>query len=325
MLGEDGGAGMTRPAEDPREVRPRLPVGRWPPVREPGPTRGHDRAHGGAPRRPAGGPVTARRAVALLRASHPLPTAAVTTVTVVLGLASGLGGRTALLGVAVLAGQLSVGWSNDLVDAARDRSAGRADKPLASGELSAAAVRGATGVALVVCVVGSLGLGTVPGLVHLGLGVAAGWVYNLLLKGTVWSWLPYVVAFGSLPVVVRTALDPPVAAPVWLVGGGALLGLGAHLLNVLPDLDDDAATGVRGLPHRLGARRSTVLALALLGAASVLVVVGPPGPVPPWAWAALAGIVVVVLAGGRAGGRTPFRVAMAVALADVVVLLVRGG
>src|SRR3712207_7375206 len=33
------------------------------------------------------------------------------------------------------------------------------------------------------------------------------------------------------------------------------LGVGAHLLNVLPDLEDDAATGVRGLPHVLGPRR----------------------------------------------------------------------
>ena len=49
---------------------------------------------------------------------------------------------------AVLAGQLTIGWGNDLVDAERDRQVGRADKPLAHGELSTAAVRLARKAAL---------------------------------------------------------------------------------------------------------------------------------------------------------------------------------
>ena len=39
--------------------------------------------------------------------------------------------RVALVTAAVLCGQLSIGWSNDLVDLARDRAVGRRDKPLA--------------------------------------------------------------------------------------------------------------------------------------------------------------------------------------------------
>ena len=62
-----------------------------------------------------------------------------------------------------------------------------------------------------------------------------------------------------------------------MAAAGALLGVGAHLVNVLPDLADDAATGVRGLPHRLGARRSSVLAAAVLVGATVVIVVGAPG------------------------------------------------
>ena len=54
-------------------------------------------------------------------------------------------------------------------------------------------------------------------------------------------------------------------------------GAGAHFANVLPDLDDDARTGVRGLPHRLGAARSAVAAAGLLLAATVTLVFGPPG------------------------------------------------
>ena len=75
--------------------------------------------------------------------------------------------------------------------------------------------------------------------------------------------------------------------------GAALLGVGAHLLNVLPDLDDDAATGVRGLPHRLGPRRIAPVAAAVLVAASIVVLVGA---APPLA-------VSIVAAAGRARPR----------------------
>ena len=49
---------------------------------------------------------------------------------------------------------------------------------------------------------------------------------------------------------------------------GALLGVGAHLVNALPDLADDEATGVRGLPHRLGPRWTPPVATAVLVLAS---------------------------------------------------------
>ena len=55
---------------------------------------------------------------------------------------------------------------------------------------------------------------------------------------------------------------------------GALLGVGAHLVNVLPDLADDEATGVRGLPHRIGARRLPVVAAGVLAAGSLVVALG---------------------------------------------------
>ena len=99
--------------------------------------------------------------------------------------------------------------------------------------------------------------------------------------------------------------------PLWLPLAGALLGVGAHFVNVLPDLADDAATGVRGLPHRLGARWSPVVAAAVLVAAAVVIVVGAPIDSTVVAVAALAvtaGLAVVAL---FAHGRAPFRAAIA--------------
>ena len=106
--------------------------------------------------------------------------------------------------------------------------------------------------------------------------VASAWAYNLRLKSTVWSWAPYAFSFGFLPLAIALAL--PGRAGRGVVGdrGGALLGIGAHGANVIPDLQDDRATGVRGLPHRLGGTATSIGSAAALVAATVLVVLAPP-------------------------------------------------
>jgi 4-hydroxybenzoate polyprenyltransferase len=49
-----------------------------------------------------------------------------------------------------------------------------------------------------------------------------------------------------------------------LIAASGLLGVSAHLTNAVKDLDADAATGVRGLPQRLGVRISTVASTVVL-------------------------------------------------------------
>ncbi|HYF72733.1 MAG TPA: hypothetical protein VD864_07915, partial [Nocardioides sp.] len=62
----------------------------------------------------------------LVRAAHAGPASAVVVLATLLAVAGGLPpARVLLVASAVLAGQLSVGWSNDLVDEARDRAVGR--------------------------------------------------------------------------------------------------------------------------------------------------------------------------------------------------------
>jgi 4-hydroxybenzoate polyprenyltransferase len=255
----------------------------------------------------------------LLGSAHLGPTLAVTVLVALLCGAQGLdAARSALVVAAVLAGQLSIGWSNDLIDLARDRSTGRHDKPLVDGSGSVRTVRVACGLAVAATVALSLAVGVVAGLVHLAC-VACGWAYNLGLKSTVWSWLPYALAFGGLTVFVSLAGDA--RAPWWWPVGAGLLGVGAHLVNVLPDVEDDLATGVRGLPHRLGPHRIAPVAAAVLALASVVVLVGAS---PPLAAASAVGLGVVALVAlvvvGR--GRTPFVAAIGIALIDAVLLVV---
>ena len=266
------------------------------------------------------------RAMAL--ATHLGPTVAVTTVATLLAVAAGLpAGRTALLCGAVLAGQASIGWSNDWLDADRDRAVARADKPVVQGAVEPGRLRAAAVIAAAGAVVLSLLLGIVPGLLLLVL-VASGWAYNAGLKRTGASVVPYVTGFGALPAGVVAAAPGTPIAPWWLVTAGGALGAAAHLANVAPDLEDDLATGVRGLPHRLGARISALLAALLLGGASVLLVLGPEGPPTAAGWAGLAlavpAVAVAALSGTERFRRLAFPAVMLLTVLDVVLIVLSG-
>lgn len=227
---------------------------------------------------------------------------------------------------AVLAGQLSVGWSNDYLDRARDVATGRPDKPVAAGAIPADLVRNSAVLALIVGSGLSFGSGVPAAVAHIA-GILAAWSYNLRLKSTLFSPLPYAIGFGGLAAFVILGLPGHPTPPAWLVLAVAMLGVGAHFANVLPDLQDDLSTGVRGLPHRLGARTSAGAAAVFLLCASALLALGPgdPGPLEVAGLIVAVALVIGVLVTGRQeGSRMPFRLSMLIALLDVIELIARG-
>jgi 4-hydroxybenzoate polyprenyltransferase len=271
------------------------------------------------------------RVRALIIASHPLPCVAVTAMATLLAAEAAPAGfwwgRLALVALAMLAGQLSVGWSNDAVDADRDTAAGRGDKPAATGLISERALWIAAGAALVA----TLALSGVLGSATLAIDavtLTAGWAYNLGLKATALSGLTYVLGFGLLPAYSTSALPGHPLPRLAVTIAAGLLGLGAHFLNVLPDLADDARSGVRGLPQRVAARFGPLAARAvaltlLLGASVLLLAAASPGR----RWAAIAGLCAacaLAVAAAFGGGKVPFFAAMAIAGVDVLILAAGG-
>jgi 4-hydroxybenzoate polyprenyltransferase len=263
------------------------------------------------------------RVRALLIASHPGPSLAITAMATVLAAeAAPSGFGPVLVAPAMLAGQLSVGWSNDACDAARDVAAGRTDKPVARGEISVRSLW----VAAVVSVVAALAMSAAISLLTMGilaLLVGAGWAYNLGLKSTPWSGVMYLLGFGPLPAYAASTLPGQPPPRFWVCVAAALVGLGAHFVNVLPDLTADLSSGVRGLPQLVAARwgpgaaRAAALVL-LLSASGLLVVEASPAR----RWVAVVGLCfscVLAVAGAVGTGRTPFRAALAIAGADVAV------
>jgi 4-hydroxybenzoate polyprenyltransferase len=259
---------------------------------------------------------------ALVVASHPGPTLAITGFATLLAVQAAPHGVGPLLTFpAMLAGQLSVGWSNDAHDAERDAAAGRAEKPVAAGRISKHTVWIAAYTSLAAGLAMSLAISPMT-LAAYTLIVGAAWAYNMGLKSTLASGLMFVLGFGPLPAFATSTLPGHPLPRWWVTAAAAAVGLGAHFANVLPDLAADRATGVRGLPQQVAARwgggavRATAIAL-LLGASVALLIAASPAR----RWIAvicLAVSCVLAIVSARGSGRVPFYAALGIAAVDVV-------
>ena len=200
----------------------------------------------------------------LLKASHFGPTLLVTAIATSFAGYYWWEGPALVIGFGVFTGQLVVGWSNDLYDYEDDLKHNRIKKPLVSGIISREYLtkwlRFMVPFSFVANLLGPLGFK--GGLVYM-FGISMGVAYNFYFKYNVFSWLPYALAFAALPSCIAISKD--INPPVWMWLGGAIFGSAAHFINVIKDMDQDRASGIGGLPQRLGKRYSTVAAVVLIG------------------------------------------------------------
>ncbi|NBO34819.1 MAG: hypothetical protein EBU89_02625 [Actinobacteria bacterium] len=204
----------------------------------------------------------------LLKASHFGPTLLVVTITYVLSLTQFSASDSLFIAFAILLGQFFVGWSNDLVDFPRDKAAMRVTKPLVAGTITEKTLRISIGFVLLSALTISLlsPLGISGSSIHF-LGLLSATAYNLKLKSTILSVLPYVVSFGALPWAIYVAAGT--TPPTWLVLAFVLFTSAFHFLNVLKDMDTDIEQEVMGLPQVLGRNKSIAMA-ALLGVLGIV-------------------------------------------------------
>ena len=272
----------------------------------------------------------------LIVACHPEPAALVTVLAGLLALGAGRGWRTFWVAGAVLAGQLAVGWTNDYVDRNLDRATGRLDKPLARSIAAGAGtggpglrpstVRTAALAALAACIPLSLISGIGFAAAHFT-AIALAMAYNAGLKSTLFSAVPYTVAFGLVPVAVALSLPSPYWPPTWTIVAGSLIGAGGHFTQALPDIPSDRRLGIHGLPQAIGQRASGATAAILLLAANLTVALGPgrPGAV-QLAGASLAAILAGGITAAALTGRPKlaFRLTLAAATLAVLAFLASG-
>lgn len=216
--------------------------------------------------------LTPSRLKSLLVASHFGPTVLVVTITFCIALSQFSFLETFRISLAIFAGQLVVGWSNEVIDYPLDLAAHRMKKPLVSGSLQVSMLKKLIPLALFAAILLSFlsPLGLIGTMIH-SLGILSATLYNLKLKSTVFSPIPYLVSFTALPWAIFLAAGE--RPPTWLYLSLALFTTAFHFLNVLKDLEFDIEQGVLGLPQRIGKTGSITVAavLATLGFLAICV------------------------------------------------------
>ena len=221
---------------------------------------------------------------------------------------AGADATTALrLAFSMTALQVSIGTLNDIVDAPRD-AGHKPGKPIPAGLVTPGSAR--TVMVGAAAVGGLLAVPSGPATVGLAFAILViGYGYDLVAKGTAWSWLPFAVGIPLLPVFgwLGVTGDLPrafaVLVPVAVAAGAALA-----IANASADSERDAAAGTDSVAVRLGPRRawavSSGLLLAVIAAAiTTLAAAGAGAPV--LAAAIGAGLVICLgIVVGRDAGRS---------------------
>jgi 4-hydroxybenzoate polyprenyltransferase len=170
----------------------------------------------------------------------------------------------------MLLAQLAISALNDWADREADARAGRR-RALVMGLIAPGAALALAGALAAAALVWSWVVGDGPqATVLLALGIAAGFAYDLWLKPTPLSFLPFALAFPLLIVWVSSVVG--YGPPAWLVFlGGAPLAVAIHLADSIPDLEADRRSGLRTLAVALGGQAAVRAAAALLaGGCAVL-------------------------------------------------------
>jgi 4-hydroxybenzoate polyprenyltransferase len=256
------------------------------------------------PETPAPIPTRVARVARALRIVHPFPTllnvAATAALATVAWRGAPPGGLLLRMLLVMLLAQCAIGVTNDCCDRALDAET-KPWKPIVAGLVrpqtaALTATLLAMGACAVAATLGAAGFGLAV------LGLACGIAYDVGLKRTPLSAVPYMIAIPTLPAWVWTVAGAWRAALWWLLPLGALVGVALHLANTLPDIDADASQGVRGLAHRLGARRSMLVGWISFGAALALTAVIAPFVHYELAWYLPAALVGVRCLAASIGG-----------------------
>jgi 4-hydroxybenzoate polyprenyltransferase len=249
---------------------------------------------------------TAARLAGLVRLVHPFPSILDGVVVSAVALLAGASTVDALrLGVAMSSLQFGIGATNDLVDAPRD-AGHKPGKPIPAGLIGRPTALGVAAAAFVLGLLLSAASGpalAVLALVVIGIGLG----YDLVLKGTPWSWVPFAVGIPILPVFgwLGTAGTLPAVfgllVPVAVAAGAALA-----IANALADVERDLAAGAASIATALGPRRAwaiqagLILAIVVVAGVSAAALGASMGQV---ALVAAAGVVPLAGAAlGRGGG-----------------------
>jgi len=165
------------------------------------------------------------------------------------------GSVAARLAVGMLALQFAIGTANDVADAPRDRL-GRPHKPMVAGLVELRQAGAVFLVAAGIGLVAAASVGAAPLAVGI-VGLTDGLVYDLRLKGTALSWLPFAVGVALLPVYAWIGATGGLPAAFWGIVAMALLaGAVLAVANAIADIEHDRQAGAASVATILGRDRA---------------------------------------------------------------------
>ncbi|HKV29728.1 MAG TPA: UbiA family prenyltransferase [Candidatus Dormibacteraeota bacterium] len=211
-------------------------------------------------------PAAAARGI-VLELLHPIPSLLTTVAALGFAWIFGIGSRDPRfwsIGAIMLLVQFSISALNEWADAGLDRRAGR-QRPIPLGLVS----RGAALTLAVVCAVSAFSLCVLSNLGPLalllvGLGTSCGWAYDLWLKATPLSFVPFAIAFPLMPFWIGVLAGRPLMSLIVLFVGGSPLAGAIHLGDSIPDRDRDREAGLKTLAVALGKPAAEMAAAGLL-------------------------------------------------------------
>jgi 4-hydroxybenzoate polyprenyltransferase len=246
------------------------------------------------------------RVIGILKLAHPFPSLLNSLATVAIATLAGAGPLVAgRLGLSMLGMQVAIGALNDLVDTDRDAVV-KPGKPIPSGRASPGHAKVLTVIGGSTMVVLSAPSGPATVIVA-ALGLGLGFLYDLWLSRTLFSWLPLALALPLVPMLAWQGSTGAIPAGLLLlvivaVPAGFLLALA----NGLVDVERDRASGKVGVVVAMGARQAWLLNAVVTAVVVVLAVLlipaipsgGYGAHVAPGDWASRAGIQRVGLLAG---------------------------
>lgn len=216
-----------------------------------------------------------QRLSGLIRITHPVPVAMYMLLMVVLAPIAAFSAQRTVTGELLLrlvlgmgCAQAAIGILNDYCDRALD-AASKPQKPLVQGTVQPGEALALVVILTGLAVLAAQALGPVAVLILCGI-MALGFAYDLRFKGTAISAVLFAIHFPLLPLFVWAAFGVWRPFLPWMLVLGAALGIAMNIANSLPDLEDDLAAGVRGLPHMLGLRRGLQLVWGIPVALGIL-------------------------------------------------------
>ncbi len=164
--------------------------------------------------------------------------------------------------------QLGIGALNDVVDAPRD-AGHKPGKPIPSGLVSPSSGRLialiAFGIGLVLAFLSGVAVSGLAAVV-----IAIGALYDLRLKGTPWSWLPFALGIPLLPVFGWLGATGELPAFFGILMPVAVAaGAGLAIANSLVDVDRDRDAGVSSIAVALGDDRAGAILIVVFGAIAI--------------------------------------------------------